>query len=169
MYSLVEYSNEPKQEFNFRAIPLRCAAKNSTYGKKVTSVRSWFKISKKCNLLTIGAIRFLTDKWVKVPDYSRAWLSPAKNHSYFIIRNSSSKRQSLGSWGLLQSSPQIPLPGQVLAVEMLLLCHGDEVVLMHGATISPSIAAQPCYFNDTDAKVSLCCCLDWQKKSLILS
>lgn len=47
MHSLVEYSNEPKQKFNFRAIPLRCAAKNSTFGKKVTSVRSRLKINKK--------------------------------------------------------------------------------------------------------------------------
>lgn len=62
MHSLVEYSNEPKQEFNFRAILLRCAAKNSTYGKKVTSVRSRLKINKKYNLLTIDVICLLIGK-----------------------------------------------------------------------------------------------------------
>lgn len=62
MYSLAEYSNEPKQEFNFRTIPLWCAAKNSTYGKKITSVRLWLKINKKYNLLTIDVICLLIDK-----------------------------------------------------------------------------------------------------------
>lgn len=62
MYSPVEYSNEPKQEFNFKTILLRCAAKNSTYGKKVTFVRLWLKTNKKYNLLTVDVICLFMDK-----------------------------------------------------------------------------------------------------------
>lgn len=83
MYSFVEYSNEPKQEFNFRAIPLRCVAKNSSYGKKATSVRSWLKINKNCNLLTIDVICLLIDKRVKVTDYQPGIAEPCTESLIF--------------------------------------------------------------------------------------
>lgn len=98
MYSLVEYFNETKQEFNFRAISLRCAARKRHLWKESNICQMKAKISKKCNLLTIDVICLLIDKWVNVTDYQHQ-AEPCKESLMFHQQKQQWQMVELGHVG----------------------------------------------------------------------